>query len=70
MSFSSGRSTSPTNKDNNMDWKKKISADHTDVAYREAVGRLRAILSPRPPTNKSGSGSLTSSPHKVSTKMY
>jgi hypothetical protein len=31
-----------------MDWKRKISADHTDVAYREAVGRLRAILSPRP----------------------
>ncbi|XP_021963842.2 serologically defined colon cancer antigen 8 homolog isoform X3 [Folsomia candida] len=54
VSFSSGRS-SPS-KDNNMDWKKKISADHTDVAYREAVGRLRAILSPRP-TIKSVTGS-------------
>ncbi|CAG7728231.1 unnamed protein product [Allacma fusca] len=31
-----------------MDWKKKISTDHTDIAYLEAVNRLRAILSPRP----------------------
>jgi len=38
----------------NMDWKKKVDADHTDVAYREAVSRLRTILSPRPLTPVSG----------------
>ncbi|CAG7722754.1 unnamed protein product, partial [Allacma fusca] len=45
-----------------MDWKKKMSStDHTDVAYREAVTRLRTMLSPRP------HNLLDSSPMKGST---
>ncbi|ODM99517.1 Serologically defined colon cancer antigen 8 [Orchesella cincta] len=44
---------SPTN----MDWKRKIAPDHTDQAYREAVSRLRTMLSPRPQSRSSILGS-------------
>jgi len=58
----SGSLESPLKNNNNMDWKRKISVDHTDVAYREAVGRLRAMLSPRP---GSSNKHITDSPVKV-----
>ncbi|CAL8110720.1 unnamed protein product [Orchesella dallaii] len=40
-----------------MDWKRKIAPDHTDQAYREAVSRLRTMLSPRPQSRSSILGS-------------